>query len=112
MTTKETNKRTLSQRTDVLNPVQLFSIVMPAYNEEGVIEQTLLELISHLDSHDFRYEIVVVNDGSTDQTESILNNIEKTHDVVRHVNNEGPGGYGFAVRKGLEAYREIGRAHV
>ena len=78
---------------------------MPAYNEEGVIEQTLLELTSYLDGCDFRYEIVVVNDGSTDQTESILNEIESTHNVVRHVNNEGKHGYGYAIRKGLEVYK-------
>jgi len=86
-------------------PVDLFSIVMPAYNEEGVIEQTLLELTSYLDGCDFQYEIVVVNDGSSDQTEIILKKVESTHNVVRHINNEGKHGYGYAIRRGLEEYR-------
>jgi dolichol-phosphate mannosyltransferase len=105
MTTKKTNKTSPSQKTDLLKPVQLFSIVMPAYNEDDVIEQTLLELISHLNNCDFQYEIIVINDGSTDQTEAILTKIEVSHDVVSHINNDGPGGYGHAIRKGLEVYR-------
>lgn len=105
MINKEVNKNTSNHTKGRLEPVQLFSIVMPAYNEDGVIEQTLLELISHLNNYDFQYEIIVINDGSTDQTEAILNKIEAIHDVVSHVNNEGPGGYGYAIRKGLEAYR-------
>ena len=94
-----------AQKINNITPVDLFSIVMPAYNEEGVIEQTLLELTSYLDGCDFRYEIVVVNDGSSDQTETILKKIESTHNVVRHVNNEGKHGYGYAIRKGLEVYK-------
>ena len=105
MTTKKTNKTSPSQKKDRLKPVQLFSIVMPAYNEDDVIEQTLLELISHLNNCDFQYEIIVINDGSTDQTEAILDKIEVNHDVVSHINNDGPGGYGHAIRKGLEVYR-------
>jgi len=85
-------------------PVDLFSIVMPAYNEEDVIEQTLLELTSYLDACDFHYEIIVVNDGSSDNTENILKKVELSHEVVRHVNNEGEHGYGYAIRKGLEVY--------
>jgi dolichol-phosphate mannosyltransferase len=85
--------------------IELFSIVMPAYNEEGVIEATLQELTSHLDTCGFRYEIIVVNDGSTDRTEALIEEFETRHKAIRHVNNPGPNGYGFAIRKGLEAYQ-------
>ena len=88
-----------------MNDIELFSIVMPAYNEQDVIEATLLELIQHLDTQGFNYEIIVVNDGSTDDTEAILQQIEKTHKQVRHINNPGPNGYGNAIRKGLENYK-------
>ncbi len=94
-----------AQKKNNIMPVKLFSIVMPAYNEEDVIEQTLLELTSYLDDCDFQYEIVVINDGSTDQTEAILKKVESTYKVVRHVNNEGKHGYGYAIRKGLEVYK-------
>jgi len=105
MTTKQSQNNNLERSVSNLEPVELFSIVMPAYNEEDVIEQTLLELTAHLDGCDFNYEIVVINDSSTDQTEAILNKIESNHNSVRHINNDGPGGYGYAIRKGLEVYQ-------
>lgn len=98
-------KKTILEKDTDLKPVSLFSIVMPAFNEEDVIEQTLMELTSHLDSCNFDYEIVVVNDGSSDNTEVILNQIESKINTIRHVNNEGDHGYGYAIRKGLEAYK-------
>jgi dolichol-phosphate mannosyltransferase len=85
--------------------VNLFSIVMPAYNEEDVIEQTLIELTSHLDKSDFNYEIVVVNDGSSDNTGVIVDKLIERFDTIRHVSNEGAHGYGYAIRKGLEVYK-------
>jgi len=98
-------RRMTNKEPQNIKPVDLFSIVMPAYNEEGVIEQTLLELTAYLDNCSFQYEIIVVNDGSTDQTETLLKKVELDHHVVRHVNNEGDHGYGYAIRKGLEVYQ-------
>ncbi len=85
--------------------IKLFSVVMPAYNEEDVVEQTLLQLTAHLDECEFNYEIVVVNDGSTDKTETILEKFSANHASVRYVNNPGPGGYGYAIQKGLQHYK-------
>jgi len=83
----------------------LFSVVMPAYNEADVIEATLLELDAHLSAEGFDYELVVVNDGSTDRTGEILQALGDRLPRLRPVDNPGPGGYGFAIRKGLEFYR-------
>ena len=86
-------------------PVALFSIVMPAYNEEDVIEATLADLCDHLDTTGFDYEVVVTDDGSKDRTGEILARIAAERPQVRPIRNPGPGGYGFAIRKGLEVYR-------
>jgi dolichol-phosphate mannosyltransferase len=86
-------------------PNLLFSIVMPAYNEEDVIEATLVELSEYLDGCEFDYEIVVVNDGSQDATGRVVADVAARQPRVRLVDNPGPGGYGFAIRKGLEVYR-------
>lgn len=48
------------------------SLVIPAYNEEARIENTILENIDYLSSLDFSWEIVVVDDGSVDKTADII----------------------------------------
>ena len=44
------------------------SVVIPAYNEELRISQTIREVVTYLDSQDYGWEIVVADDGSTDTT--------------------------------------------
>lgn len=88
-----------------LPPVELFSIIMPAYNEEAVLENTLQALTAYLDQQVFRYEIVVVDDGSSDNTLALAHEFAARHPAVKAFSNTGPGGYGFAIRVGLEHYR-------
>ena len=77
---------------------------MPAFNEQDVVEKTVRDLSKHLSACGFDYEIIVVNDSSEDSTEEILKKLASEIDSVRYVNNVPPGGYGFAIRKGLECY--------
>ncbi|NWG45407.1 MAG: glycosyltransferase family 2 protein [Alphaproteobacteria bacterium] len=83
----------------------LFSIVMPAYNEEAVIGKTLRDLSDHLEAEGFRYEILAVDDGSADRTGEIVTALAAERPAIRLVRNPGPGGYGFAIRRGLDVYR-------
>lgn len=78
---------------------------MPAYNEAGTVEATLRALIATLDRQSFGWEILVVNDASTDRTEQILTGLEQEEPRLRHVNNQGRHGYGHAVRCGLAQFR-------
>jgi dolichol-phosphate mannosyltransferase len=80
------------------------SIVIPAHNEEGCIESTVRDLVGHLSNAGVDHEILVVNDDSSDATESILQNLQREIRGVRSVNNGPPHGFGLAVRKGLESY--------
>ena len=77
------------------------SVVIPAYNEEGCIEETLRRLFNTLAQEKIDHEILVINDNSKDNTLLILENIEKEILTIRHITNEGPNGFGYAVRKGL-----------
>lgn len=80
------------------------SVVIPAYNEEGQIEDTIRTLHSTLTASQIENEILIVNDNSTDNTENILKNICAELLEVRYLNNKGPTGFGFAVRCGLENF--------
>lgn len=53
------------------------SVVVPVYNEESVIEEFHMRLISVFNTHSIRGEILYVNDGSTDKSFEILNNLQK-----------------------------------
>lgn len=80
------------------------SIVIPAYNEEGSIESTVLAFHEKLHLEKIPHEILVINDNSKDSTEKILITLEKDIKELRHINNTPPNGFGFAVRKGLEEF--------
>ena len=78
------------------------SIVIPAYNEEERIGNTLGEIISYLNTKDYRSEIIVVNDGSTDSTKDIVNKeSEKTDYDIRITENTVCRGKGYSVKKGM-----------
>ena len=74
------------------------SIVIPAHNEEGVIEQTVRDRALRITREGIVYEIVVVNHNSTDQTEVILEQLRQEIQNLKVVDNPPPSGFGFAVR--------------
>ena len=95
-----------------LTEIKLFSIVIPAYNEEGSIAKTVESISIALEKEQIPYEILVVNDSSRDRTEEILQNLSQHNSRIRYINNYYPNGFGFAVRCGLENFRGDGVAIV
>jgi dolichol-phosphate mannosyltransferase len=86
-----------------LNSMKL-SIVIPAYNEEQNIGLCLTELRKAVrDEHQIPYEIIVVNDNSSDDTERMVRDQMELDASVRIVNRTMLGGFGRAIRSGLEA---------
>jgi len=83
----------------------LFSIVIPAHNEEGNLACSVPELVAALENAAITYEILVVNDHSSDGTEAELVDLSRRFPHVRHVDNPASGGFGFAVRAGLAEFR-------
>jgi dolichol-phosphate mannosyltransferase len=81
------------------------SVVIPAHNEAAVVEPTLRGLIDQLGPEEIDYEIVVVDDASSDGTGDVVASVSGEEPRVRCVRNEAPNGFGFAVRKGLEEFR-------
>jgi dolichol-phosphate mannosyltransferase len=80
------------------------SIVIPAHNEEGSIAPTLHALEMALNEIKIDHETIVVNDHSLDRTEEILKELCNEYPSLRYVNNPGQGGFGYAIRYGLEHY--------
>jgi len=82
----------------------MFSIVAPAYNEEEVIADFVQSVIRELNGIEF--ELIVVDDGSTDATGAILKQLQRVYTnlvVVEHENNQGLGAglvSGFKTAKG------------
>jgi dolichol-phosphate mannosyltransferase len=83
----------------------MLSVVIPAHNEEGHIAATVEGLADTLRRAGITYEIVVVNDNSSDATEHILATLSAADGGVRYVNNPAPSGFGLAVRRGLAEFR-------
>ncbi len=83
-----------------------FSIIIPAHNEEGCIAETCKAIASRFDKANINdYEILVVNDNSTDRTEAVLKQLTRECDKLWFVTNPKSGGYGRAIRCGLLAYK-------
>lgn len=80
------------------------SIVIPAYNEEGSIAETITTLYAVLKGQNISHEILVVNDNSRDNTEEILKTMMENIPTLKYFTNEGPNGFGYAVRYGLDRF--------
>ena len=77
------------------------SIIIPAYNEEKTISNTLLDIDNYLSKQDFSSEIVVVSDGSKDKTAQVVNNLTKLIKNLRLIDNQENHGKGWVVRQGM-----------
>lgn len=79
------------------------SIVIPAYNEEKRLPQTLSEIRPFLDSKSHDYEVLIVDDGSSDGTVALCQEAAKTWKQVRCLSGFGHHGKGAAVKRGCLA---------
>jgi dolichol-phosphate mannosyltransferase len=80
------------------------SVVIPARNEEGSIAATVGELAAALRRAGIAYEIVIVDDASTDGTADAVGRLAEADEDVRYLRSPYRNGFGFAVRAGLEAF--------
>jgi glycosyltransferase involved in cell wall biosynthesis len=79
------------------------SVILPAYNEEKVIAQTVANVLPVLEDWTQDFELIVVNDGSSDQTGPILASIAQSDPRVRVITHEVNRGYGAALASGFAA---------
>ena len=80
------------------------SVVIPAYNEEGTVRETLASIVGTLGAEGIEHEVIVVDDSSTDATAAVVERVAAEHPQVRCLPSPYRNGFGFAVRAGLEAF--------
>ena len=85
--------------------MNLLSVIIPARNEADCIAATVKHLHLELELNKIAHEILVIDDGSEDQTWPILQEIASNNPVIRPLSNEGPYGFGRAVIKGINSSR-------
>ena len=90
---------------DSSKELKLLSIVIPAQDEEGSIPSAVEHLHVELRLHDIPHEIIVVDDGSSDQTWQVLKQMTRSILVLRPLQNKGLHGFGRAVQCGLDNFR-------
>src|SRR5258708_1781000 len=81
------------------------SLVLPAFNEEAGIAHAVREADDALHQFAVRYEIIVVDDGSSDRTAAVAAETMRDRPCVRLIRHDVNRGYGAALRSGFEAAR-------
>ncbi len=80
------------------------SVVIPGHNESGSIRETVETLARALEEASIDYEIVVVDDASTDDTAVVVRALAGENPRVRYHLSHNPRGYGYTVRAGLDVF--------
>src|ERR1700694_5185493 len=78
-----------------------YSFVIPAYNESARIRPTLDELLRYTQQQQLDAEILVVNDGSSDDTAQVVREYGTSHPQILLLENPGNRGKGYSVRNGM-----------
>ncbi|HET9307419.1 MAG TPA: dolichyl-phosphate beta-glucosyltransferase [Candidatus Sulfotelmatobacter sp.] len=79
----------------------LYSLIIPAYNESARLGASLEKVLAFVHDQRWDAEVIVVNDGSRDDTAEIVNSFAAKDPILRLVENPGNRGKGYSVRNGM-----------
>src|SRR5689334_23620041 len=79
------------------------TIVIPIYNEEGLLRASVVDLIDRMARFDFRYELILAENGSSDRTVELCRELQARFPQLSFlsVGQPGQGNYGKALRQGI-----------
>jgi len=81
--------------------IKSISVFLPTFNEEDSISSTVENAVKVLKSLGLEWEVLVINDGSRDNTEEVVKKLEIKYPGVRLLNHEVNKGYGHALKTGF-----------
>ncbi len=88
----------------VINQLNKLSVVIPARNEAENLNECISDISNTLNKHKINYEILLIDDGSTDNTKDVTNKLQKAFSPLRYLKNENENGFGRAIRLGLDNF--------
>ena len=80
------------------------SVIIPAKNESENLQSCIGGIVEVLKKNQINHEVLVIDDGSTDNTPMVIKKISHQYPTVRYIKNTGDNGFGRAVRLGLEKF--------
>jgi glycosyltransferase involved in cell wall biosynthesis len=79
------------------------SVFFPAYNDSGTIASMVIRAVQAASKLTADYEVIVVDDGSSDATAAVADELARTYPKVRVIHHEGNRGYGGALQTGIRS---------
>ena len=86
-----------------LNPRSSISVFFPCYNEASNVERVIADALAHLPAIADDFEVLIIDDGSTDGTSQVVKALVATNERVRLVTHTENRGYGMALRTGFKS---------
>ena len=93
----------INDSSDKRHSAKSLSVFFPCYNEQDNVTHTVEKALETLDELDLDFEIIIVNDGSSDNTSKIAQDISRRNKRVKVVNHPQNLGYGAALQSGFKA---------
>ena len=84
--------------------LQKLSVIVPARNEAENLISYISSVYKTLNSFNIEHEIIIVDDGSTDNSKDVIESLANEFRTVVYIKNKGDNGFGRAVRIGLDSF--------
>jgi dolichol-phosphate mannosyltransferase len=80
------------------------SVLIPAHDEAGSIGRTVDDVVEALEGGEVDYDVLVVDDASSDGTERVVRALAESNERIRYHRSHNPRGFGFTIRAGLDVF--------